>query len=388
MEIDISLPLKAKAKLRANSYESSTLFPRLARLEVRSVGSDDAPLFVTWKDVEIRWYRERCYRRVFDRPQRSYRSEPHDAEFDYHDNRKVLSADEVRQALRERTYNANFTKGLFDTHQSKVEERPPEKFKSCVFDEAEAEADVAKARRWLEQVLVVDGEFFIWCPYPTYTLTNKGMLPQTASFDTTRFPGRFEVGYGRFGWNHTFAPDEADLGTALMEGYGHEVAPEGLMTVHAPQFLLPKGRTAGRCLTEAVNAFYGGLADGGGRDKSGLRSLSPPVLRALATLQETVHGRKLGDIDPDDLADAFEACLDSLRGVYTEARGGDTVTFRMAIRRVRERPILFGDDGDIELYQPRVEVPSPDPVRAIRRPFGARVDAADAFADTDADDFF
>lgn len=363
MKITLPWLRQARTKTRSNGHDRKSFFRFEREFEFREFSVHEAPVAFSWTGVDIRFMEDRLWRRVFAR------SERHSKRFSasvVHDT--VLSRDVIIDALLRNEGFRFMTDTYINIDRSRIDPKPASSYK--YFEWTDDELEKIGIETWRSDVVLIDGEFWIACPCPTYSVDDDKVVPVTVSFPKLRQEGFYEWNADRLGdVSRTRRPfdERADAGALSLhfgvDEFEHAVAMAraGVVAEHGrfvedaallpaprrvfaakietlmPQCVVPTA-LAPFAMIEAHSMFVSAVS----HDDSGYRSIrqfDAPALKGMAALQEVTFGRKPEDVDPDDLADAMEACLAGFAASSLNVSEAIRIVVTTSIARTRNRAV-------------------------------------------------
>jgi hypothetical protein len=281
----------------------------------------------------------------------------------------VLRRDDIIEALLKNEGFRFMTDCYVNIDKSRIDPRPTASYKT--FEWTDDELEKIGIEAWHSDVVLIGNEFWITCPCPLYTVDHNSVIPVTAAFPKLLGGGFFERSADRLGdvSRHRRPFDERAEASALslhfgVDEYEHAVtiASSGLFTPQSeptskseripatrqgvaskietilPQCVAPTA-LATAAMTEACSLFVKSVSrDGLGHYRS-VQQFDAAALIGMATLQEVAFANTLEEIDPDNLADAMEVCLEKFSSSVVEVPTTLRILMETSIARVRNRVI-------------------------------------------------
>lgn len=312
---------------------------------------------------------DRLWRRVFARSERHSKRFSASVDLD-----TILSRDVIIEALQRNEGFRFMTDTYVNIDRSRIDPKPAPSYK--YFEWTDDELEKIGIEAWHSDVVLIDNEFWIACPCPTYTVDDNRVLPVTVAFpklsqegfyeqsvdklgDVSRFRRPFDERAETGALSLHFGVDEFEHAVAIARSGA--VAERGRFVEDAESLSAPRRVFAAKIETlmpqcvvptalapfamiEAHSMFVSAVSqDYAGHHRS-IRKFDAPALKGMAALQEVTFGQKLEDVDPDDLADAMEACLASFAASSLNVSEAIRIVVTTSIARTRNRAVdmLFG----------------------------------------------
>ncbi|MCV9963611.1 hypothetical protein OIU34_17060 [Pararhizobium sp. BT-229] len=362
MKITLPWLRQARTKTRSNGYYHESFFRFEREFEFREFSAYEAPVAFSWPDVDIRSMEGRLWRRVFARSERHSRRFSASVVQD-----TVLSRDVIVGALLRNEGFRFMTDTYVNIDRSRIDPKPASGYK--YFEWTDDELEKIGIEAWHSDVVLIDGEFWIACPCPTYAVDDDRVLPVTVAFPKLRQQEFYERSVDKLGdvsrsrrpfderaddgaLSLHFGVDEFEHAVAIARAGA--VAERGRIVEDAEALSAPRRVFASKIETllpqcvvptalapcammEAHSMFVSAVShDDDGRYR-GIRQFDAPALKGMAALQEVTFGRDLEDVDPDDLADAMEACLAGFSTSTVPVPEAIRIVVTTSIARTRNR---------------------------------------------------
>jgi hypothetical protein len=364
--LKITLPWlrQARTKSRTNGQDCLSFFRFDRDFEFREFSAIDAPVAFSWTDIDIRSMEGRLWRRVFARAER------HSKRFSAKVTQDTpLSREIIIDALKRNEGFRFMTDTYVNIDRSRQDPNPVSKYKH--FEWTDDELEQIGVEAWHSDVVLIDDDFWIACPCPTYTVAEDRVFPVTVAFPKLTQAGYFERSVDKLGdVSRVRRPfdERADAATLSLhfgvDEFEHAVtiARSGAVAVGGkiaesnsldpgqgrvfasrietsmPQCVVPT-ELAPYAMREAYSMFVTMVSYNQGRQYRTISEFDAHALRGMSALQEVTFGRTLAKIDPDDLADAMEACMSEFVKSVITVPEAIRVVVATSISRTRNRAV-------------------------------------------------
>jgi hypothetical protein len=363
--LKVTLPWlrQASTKMRSNAYAHESYFRVDREFEFKEFASIEAPVAFKWGDTEIRSLEDRLWRRVFAR------QETYSRRFSaLVDGERILSKDGILDALKRNEGFRFMTDTYVNIDKSRLDRHPSSHYK--YFEWTDGPLEQIGIDAWHADVVLIDDEFWIACPCPSYTVDGERVFPVTVSFpkiaetgfyeqngdrlgDVSRFRRPFDQRADANALSLHFGVDEFEHAVAIarsgafnsgsrdIDDDWHSVTAVDVNATKIetliPQCVVPTALAAA-AMGEAFSSLMSAVSSSSGYSKS-VRNFDGHALRGIACIQDVAFGKKAADIDPDELADAVEACLDYYSRSSLQIAPSLKLLLTTCIARTRNRAV-------------------------------------------------
>jgi hypothetical protein len=363
--LKITLPWlrQVSTKTRSNAYPHESYFRVDREFEFKEFSVVEAPVAFKWGETEIRTMDDRLWRRVFAR-QEAY-SRRFSASVA---GEKILSKDGILEALKRNEGFRFMTDTYINIDKSRLDKHPGSHYK--YFEWTDGALEQIGIDAWHSDVVLIDDEFWIACPCPSYAVDGERVFPVTVAFPKLTQTGFYEHNSDKLGdvsrfrrpFDHRgdanalslhFGVDEFEYAIAIARSgafksgdrdFDDEWHSLKAVDVQATkietmmsQCVVPTAFAAA-AMAEAYSSLMSAVSWSGGLSRS-IRQFDAPALRGAACIQEVAFQKKAEDIDPDELADAVEACLDHFSRSTMEIADSLKLLLTTCIARTRNRAV-------------------------------------------------
>lgn len=354
---------QASTKTRSNAYPQESYFRVDREFEFREFSAVEAPVAFKWGDTEIRTMDDRLWRRVFAREETYSRRFSASVK-----GEKILSKDGILDALKRNEGFRFMTDTYINIDKSRLDKHSPAHYK--YFEWTDSPLEQIGIDAWHTDVVLIDDEFWIACPCPSYAVDGDRVFPVTVAFpklsrtdvyednsdklgDVSRFRRPFDQRGDANALSLHFGVDEFEHAIAIgrsgafksgdrdIDDDWHSVKAVRVQATKIetimPQCVVPTALAAA-AMAEAYSSLMSAVSWSGGSSRS-IRQFDAHALRGVACIQEVAFQKKADEIDPDELADAVEACLDHFSRSSLEIADSLKLLLTTCIARTRNRAV-------------------------------------------------
>jgi hypothetical protein len=364
MKLTLPWLRQARTTKRANGHPRESFFRFDRQFEFHEFTAVDAPEAFRWDDVSIRFMDDRLWRRVFARRQQ------HSQRFSASVMKDTtLPRDVIVAALKQNEGFRFMTDTYINIDKSRIDPDPPSKYKTFEWTDDPLEGMGIEA--WHSDIVLIDGEFWIACPCPSYAVEDNRVFPVTVAFpkmsetvfferssdklgDVCRMRRPFDERGRNGAFSVHFGVDEFEYAINIArsgaarckdsstKGSSSDEIVRQVQTAGI-EILMPqcatKSEMAPFAMIEAFERFMESVSQTPSGHLRGIEEFDSAALRGMACVQAFAYGRRPSDIDPDDLADAVEACLECFAESGLPLAKELEVVLTTSIARVRNRVV-------------------------------------------------
>jgi hypothetical protein len=336
MLLEFNVIYHARASLKESSFLHDTEFQKHVEVVIEEIDGSSAPVAARWPDADIRLYEGRTYRQAFETVGKlsgnSMFLSMHHIWFDCPYTHRLLTRSDVLDRLKSGTQMPFLHGRYFKIDSSRKSSFPPSRYHRYEYSDEKLAKDQARIDRWVRDVVMIDGEFWIVCPPPIYQVSKPGnVYPTTrrhARWSGDRTDPRSNADYDECAnatvFNHTQLAEAISLSKEL---YGQANVTE--LEVFIPE-ALPRLDVFDR-----VEAIYQALLHGCELTAGRRRGIATPGL--LRSWADAVESMGAATPDVDRVAQALDQLLPHLN---SEAVGDDTrIIARHALDLIDSREI-------------------------------------------------
>jgi hypothetical protein len=364
--LKITLPWlrQAATQTRSNAPLQKSFFRFEREFEFREFSNVEAPVAFKWRAIEIRSLEERLWRRVFARKENHSKRFSASVEVE-----TLLPRDVIIDALKRNEGFRFMTDTYINIDKGRQDPNPVSRYKHFAWTDDPLEQIGINA--WHSDVVLIDGEFWIACPCPSYAVDGDRVFPVTVAFPKLSQTGFFERGEDKLGevsrvrrpfdergeagvlslhfgvdeFDHAVGIARSGVFTSGKRATDETRVPKDDLSVDAtrietlmPQCVVPTAFAAA-AMAEAFSMFMDAISLTSDRSVRWVSQFDANALHGLACVQEVAFGRRAADVDPDDLADAVEECLDHLSRSSLDIAPSLRLLMATSIARTRNRAV-------------------------------------------------